>query len=185
MKPFGKYKKRIFDSETSYGISKIKNIRQKNAKDVIVFASGCFDIAHSGHPLFIEQIREVGEKFAKKGQSVLVVVGLGKDSVIKKLKGNKRPVNPELNKAYLLASYKDVDYVILDSSDVKDDKIDFEKTLNYLKPDIFVLNDDDSSIDVKRNLCKNLKITFKLVKRIVPDFLEPTSSSQIMEKIIS
>jgi len=85
----GKYKNHIFDSETSYGISGIKNIRQKNPREIIVFATGCFDIAHSGHPLFIEQMRREGEKLAMKNQSVLVVIGLGKDSVIKKLKGNK------------------------------------------------------------------------------------------------
>lgn len=180
----GKYKNHIFDSETSYGISGIKNIRQKNPREIIVFATGCFDIAHSGHPLFIEQMRREGEKLAMKNQSVLVVIGLGKDSVIKKLKGNKRPVNPELNRAYLLASYKEVDYVILDNSEVDNNKIDFEKTLSLLRPDIFVLNDDDSSIDTKRKLCESSGITFKMVKRIVPDFLEPTSSSQIIEKII-
>lgn len=179
----GKYKGVIFDSETPEGINGIKNLRQKNSKNLLIFASGCFDVAHSGHPLFAEQMRLVGNNLAKKGQKVIVVIGLGKDSVLRKLKGVTRPVNPELNRAYLLASYKDVDHVILDATEVGEDKIDFGETLRILKPNVFVLNDDDSSMDIKKKLCKSLGITFKTVKRIVPNFLKPMSSTQIIREI--
>lgn len=183
MSKLGKYKKNILDSETIKGKAKIKEIRRENSDNIIVFASGCFDVAHSGHPLFVEQMRSVGERLVKRNQKVLVVIGLGKDTVLVKLKGEARPVNPEWNRAYLLASYKDVDYVILDSSDVKADKIDFLETLKLLKPNVFILNKDDSSVKIKKELCKSLGIIFKTVKRDVPKFLKPTSSSQIISKL--
>jgi len=184
MAKLGKYKNKIFDSETLGGIRGIKNIRKTNFKNIIVFASGCFDVAHSGHALFMEQMRHVGSRLAKNNQKVLVIVGLGKDKVLAKLKGKARPINPEWNRAYLLASYKEVDYVILDSSKVGADRIDFKETLNILRPDVFVLNDDDSSLEVKKKLCKDQGIIFKTVKRLVPDFLKSTSSSKIIEKLV-
>lgn len=184
----GKYIDIIFDSETDKGREKIESIKKKNSNSLIVFATGCMDIAQSGHPIFTEQLRLVGEKIINEEKDniiqrkITVVVGVGRDLTLKKLKEG-RPINSELNRAYLVASYKEVDYVIINNKDIGEGKVDFEGVLKTLKPDVFVINSDDSAIDVKRNLCNDLGIKFKTVERIVPNFLTPTSSTEIIQKI--
>jgi D-beta-D-heptose 7-phosphate kinase/D-beta-D-heptose 1-phosphate adenosyltransferase len=175
----GRFGKIIFDSETTQGRYHIVKIRKNNPDSVIVFATGCFDIAQPGHAIFAEQLRIIG------GKKAVVVVGVGRDSTLKVLKTKGRPINPEVNRAYMVASYKDVDYVVLNNEAIGEGKVDFEGVLRALKPDVFVLNDDDSAIETKRNLCKKLGVIFRMVKRETPDFLTPVSSTSIIEKIKS
>ena len=185
----GKYKEIIFDSETPEGIQEISNIKIENPNSIIVFATGCMDVAQPGHPIFTEQLRLVGEGVAlEKGKllndtEIIVVMGIGRDSTLKTLKREGRPINPEMNRAYLVASYKDVDYVILNNREIGEGKVDFGKVLKLLNPDVFVINSDDSAIDIKAKLCSNLEINFKKVERTVPGFLNPTSSTEIINKI--
>lgn len=167
-KALGKWKKYIFSSNQA------PKIRKQVGNKSIVFCTGCFDVLQSGHSIFFEQCKQNGD---------IVVVGVGRDSTISKLKGRGRPVNAEYNRAYLLASFKDVDYVILNDAEIDSGKIDFNTVIRNLKPNIFVLNDDDSGISEKQKLCNELGIKLVLVKREVPDFLEPTSTTKIIKKI--
>jgi D-beta-D-heptose 7-phosphate kinase/D-beta-D-heptose 1-phosphate adenosyltransferase len=81
--------------------------RQQQAR--IVFTNGCFDVLHRGH---IEYLR-----FCKE-QGNLVVVGLNSDRSVRTLKGPDRPVNPEDDRAAVLAALETVDYVtIFDEAD--------------------------------------------------------------------
>jgi len=52
----GKYKEIIFDSETPEGIQEISNIKIENPNSIIVFATGCMDVAQPGHPIFTEHV---------------------------------------------------------------------------------------------------------------------------------
>ncbi len=75
----------------------------------------------------------------------VLIVGVGRDSTLQTLKGPGRPVNPEMNRVYLVAALQDVDYAVLNDTTIGK-KVDFKEVLSELKPDVFVLNDDDSSI---------------------------------------
>lgn len=163
----GKWRSLIF---TSGDAPKIRELAK--GRD-LVFCTGCYDILHSGHAIFFEQCRQNGS---------VVVVGLGRDSTITKLKGKERPINEEMNRAYLLASMKDVDYVIFNNDEIGEGKIDFEGVIRDLKPATFVLNEDDSGVGAKRKLCEELGIKLVLVKREVPNFLRPTSTTAIIGK---
>jgi cytidyltransferase-like protein len=149
-------------------------IRKKHAGKKIVFCSGCYDILQSGHAIFFDQCRKFGD---------ILVVGIGRDSVIARLKGPGRPVNPETNRLYLVAAMQDVDYAVLNGADMIRCKMDHASILEKLQPDIYVLNDDDSDIETKQRLCGRLGIVMKFVSRIVPPELEPTSTSRIIDKI--
>jgi cytidyltransferase-like protein len=166
----GKWRNLIFES------SNASQIRYLIGNKRIAFCTGCFDILHSGHSIFFEQCRLQGD---------VVVVGVGRDSTIRALKGVDKPVNPEMNRAYSLAVQKDVDFVVLDDNQIGPGKIDFSQSIRELRPDVFVLNDDDSGIDEKRHLCEELGIELVLVKREIPKFLRPTSTSEIIKKIKS
>lgn len=158
-------------NEKTLGL-KIKGLKSDSKK--IVFCSGCYDILQSGHAIFFNQCKQFGD---------ILIVGVGRDSTIRKLKGENRPINPENNRVFLIASMEDVDYVILNDEKILPGKIDFSEILSIIKPDIFVLNDDDSAIKEKSELCKKLEIELKFVKRIVPDYLMPTSSTEIINKL--
>lgn len=55
-----------------------------------------------------------------------------------------------MNRLFLVASMQDVDFVILNEEEILPGKIDFYNTINLVKPDIFIVNDDDSAINEKK-----------------------------------
>ncbi len=152
----------------------LPEIRKEANSRKIVFCTGCYDILQSGHAVFFNQCKQFGD---------ILVVGVGRDSVIARLKGPGRPVNPENNRLYLVAAMQDVDYAVLNDENLSDGKIDFRETIKKLKPDVFVLNEDDTGITEKKELCRQLGISIEFVKRIVPPELEPTSTTRIIDKI--
>lgn len=155
-------------------IRDLNQIRENNADKKIVFCSGCFDILQSGHAVFFSKCKEYGD---------LLVVGVGRDEVISVLKGPGRPINPENNRLYLVAAMEDVDFAVLNDEIIHGSKIDFKGILECLRPDYFILNDDDGSIEEKTELCNTLGIEIKFVSRIVPPELEATSTKGIIDRI--
>ena len=153
---------------------KLRELRNNNADKKIVFCSGCYDILQSGHAVFFNQCKEFGD---------ILVVGIGRDSVISELKGPGRPVNPENNRLYLVAALHDVDYAVLNGSEIKSGKIDFENIVEKLRPDVFILNDDDSGVAQKQEMCQRHGVKTQFVSRIVPPELEATSTTRIIDKI--
>lgn len=154
--------------------SQLQEIREQHASDKIVFATGCYDILQSGHAVFFNQCKSYGD---------ILVVGVGKDETLRQLKGPGRPVNPGNNRVYLVAAMEDVDYAVLNDDEIGEGKIDFKQVLTDLRPDIFILNDDDSSVEPKQKLCDQLGIKIEFVSREVPEELLPTSTSNIINKI--
>ncbi|NJN27382.1 MAG: adenylyltransferase/cytidyltransferase family protein [Cyclobacteriaceae bacterium] len=118
----------------------LKAFRNSSRDKKIVFATGCYDILQSGHAVFFNQCKAHGD---------ILVVGVGRDETLRKLKGPGRPVNPENNRVYLVAAMQDVDYAVLNDNEIGEGKIDFKEVLTALRPDFFILNDDDSSIEPK------------------------------------
>jgi cytidyltransferase-like protein len=154
--------------------NKLSEVRKNHPGKKIAFCTGCFDILQSGHAIFFNQCKELAD---------ILVVGVGSDSVITRLKGPGRPVNPENNRVYLVAAMHEVDYATLNGDEIISGKIDFQSVVEQLIPDIFVLNDDDSDLASKEEFCKQYGIVIKLVSRIVPEELEPTSTTRIIDKI--
>jgi cytidyltransferase-like protein len=152
----------------------LKSLRKNNPDKKIIFCSGCYDILQSGHAVFFNQCKEFGD---------LLVVGVGRDKIISVLKGPGRPINPENNRLYLVAAMEDVDFVVLNDKKLAGDKIDFKGVMESLKPDFFILNDDDGGIDEKTELCNAIGTEIKFVSRFVPPELEATSTSRIIDKI--
>ena len=70
----------------------------------IVFTNGCFDILHYGHFKLIEQAASLGD---------VLIVGVNSDESVKKLKGTNRPLIPETERAYALASLHFVSQVVI------------------------------------------------------------------------
>lgn len=70
----------------------------------LVFTNGCFDILHPGHVDLLERARALGDG---------LVLGLNSDASVRSLgKGDDRPVNPEADRALVLAGLGCVDWVV-------------------------------------------------------------------------
>jgi D-beta-D-heptose 7-phosphate kinase/D-beta-D-heptose 1-phosphate adenosyltransferase len=80
---------------------------EKNGKKII-WVNGCFDILHIGHLKMLEYAKSLGD---------ILVVGIDSDSRVKTLKGEKRPVNKQEDRAEFLLSIKYVDEVRIFDSD--------------------------------------------------------------------
>jgi D-beta-D-heptose 7-phosphate kinase/D-beta-D-heptose 1-phosphate adenosyltransferase len=91
------------------------------------FTNGCFDILHNGHRSLLQQARDACDK---------LVVAINTDESVRKLKGEDRPVNNEMNRAILLSSLKMVDAVILFN-----DKTPL-RLIQYLQPNVLIKGAD-------------------------------------------
>ncbi|MES2277440.1 MAG: adenylyltransferase/cytidyltransferase family protein [Bacteroidota bacterium] len=165
---FETIRSKVIDSEG------LAAIRANNQDKKIVFCTGCYDILQSGHAVFFNHARQFGD---------ILIVGVGRDSTLTALKGPGRPVNPENNRVYLVAALQDVDYAVLNDPTIGEGKVDFKEVITALRPDIFILNDDDSAITIKQALCDELGVKIQLVGRDVPTELQATSTSNIINKI--
>ena len=155
-------------------LDQLQHLREQNIDKKIVFATGCYDILQSGHAVFFNQCKSFGD---------ILVVGVGRDETLRQLKGPGRPVNPENNRVYLVAAMEDVSYAVLNDHEIGEGKIDFKQVLTNLKPDVFILNDDDSSVESKQKLCDELGVNIEFVSREVPQELLATSTTNIINKI--
>lgn len=104
---------------------KLDVLRKKGQK--IAFTNGCFDILHVGH---VRYLRE-----AKKTANVLVLA-LNSDSSVKSIKGEKRPLVNEKERAEVLAALEFIDFVTIfpESTPLE--------LIKYLKPDVLIKGGD-------------------------------------------
>jgi D-glycero-beta-D-manno-heptose 1-phosphate adenylyltransferase len=70
----------------------------------VVLANGCFDTLHVGHVRYLSGAKQEGD---------VLVVAVNADSSVGGLKGAGRPVLHEQARAQLVASLRDVDFVLL------------------------------------------------------------------------
>lgn len=70
----------------------------------IVFTNGCFDLIHVGHVRYLEKAKSLGD---------ILIVGVNSDHSVKTLKGPKRPIIPEEERAEILSGLWCVDYITL------------------------------------------------------------------------
>ena len=70
----------------------------------LVLTNGCFDLLHAGHVRYLQGARALGEA---------LVVALNGDDSVRVLKGPKRPINDERDRAEVLAGLACVDFVTI------------------------------------------------------------------------
>ncbi|MFA5275777.1 MAG: D-glycero-beta-D-manno-heptose 1-phosphate adenylyltransferase [Candidatus Omnitrophota bacterium] len=102
-----------------------KALRRKGKK--IVFTNGCFDILHFGHVMYLEKAKAKGD---------YLVVAINSDSSVRSIKGLKRPVVNEFDRARVLAGLQSVDFVV-----VFDEKTPLT-VIRALEPDVLVKGSD-------------------------------------------
>ena len=137
---------------------------QKNGKK-IVFTNGCFDLLHPGHVSYLAAARALGD---------FLVVGVNSDASVRRLKGEKRPIMPEVARSQLLAALSSVDYVTIFAED------DPYQLISLLQPDILVKGGDwDTNSIVGRDI-----VEAKGGKVYSLPFIDEYSTTSIVEEII-
>lgn len=137
----------------------------QKAEKRVVFTNGVFDILHIGHLTYLEEAGNLGD---------VLVVGVNSDASVKVNKGDKRPINSEKNRAYVLLGTKFVDYAV-----IFDEKTP-EKLLDVLKPDVHVKGGDYKKEDLPET--KIVEENGGEVK--ILSFVDNVSTTQIINKII-
>lgn len=155
------------------GLEKIVNLdkllgiveKLKEAGKVIVFTNGCFDILHPGHVSYLEKAKKLGD---------VLILGLNSDSSIKRIKGDKRPILSETERATLLSYLEMVDYISIFTEDTP------YNLINHIKPHILVKGGDWS---VENIVGKDIveKYGGKVVN--IP-YIEGKSTTSIIERIL-
>jgi D-beta-D-heptose 7-phosphate kinase/D-beta-D-heptose 1-phosphate adenosyltransferase len=93
----------------------------------IAFTNGVFDILHPGHVRYLQAARSHGD---------LLIVGLNSDASVRRNKGPSRPINPEDERAEVLAALACVDAVSIFDDDTPADII------RRVQPDVLVKGAD-------------------------------------------
>ena len=106
-------------------VSIISQMRQQARS--IVFTNGCFDILHAGHVRYLTAAKDCGD---------VLIVGLNSDSSVSALKGPSRPINPEDDRAEVMAGLEAVDYVAIFADATA------ERLVELIKPDVYVKGGD-------------------------------------------
>jgi rfaE bifunctional protein nucleotidyltransferase chain/domain len=116
-------------------MQKIKSIKElekiagelKKQGKKIVTTNGVFDILHIGHIRYLQEAKKLGS---------ILIVAVNSDSSVRKIKGPKRPLNSENDRAEALAALECIDYVTIFSDDNP------VKFLEKIRPNIHVKGGD-------------------------------------------
>ena len=136
----------------------ISSLKNKDKK--VIFTNGCFDILHAGHVKYLQAAKKFGD---------ILILGLNSDKSIKRMKGDKRPIYSQDERAYILASLEMIDFVVIFDEDTPIDLI------KIVEPDILVKGGDYEGIDVVgQDIAKELKIV---------KFVDGKSTSKTIERI--
>ena len=99
----------------------------KEEKKKVVFTNGVFDIIHSGHIDYLVKAKALGD---------ILIVGLNSDSSVRRIKGEKRPIVSQTDRAFVLSNLKPVDYVVIFEEDTP------LEIIKALVPDVLVKGAD-------------------------------------------
>ncbi|QKF93884.1 carbohydrate kinase pfkb with cytidyltransferase-like domain [Fadolivirus algeromassiliense] len=140
-------------------LSEIINIiRHENKK--IVFTNGCFDILHYGHLSYLNNAKKLGD---------ILIVGINSDESIKRIKGNKRPIQNETYRLNQMKCLECIDFLVMFNENNP------LKIIEIIKPDILVKGGD---YKVENILGKEYA-----KETIVLNYEAGISSTNIIEKI--
>ena len=142
--------------------------RARRQGKTIVFKSGCFDILHIGHISALSRAKLAGD---------VLVVGVGSDTTVRRLKGRARPLVPEGYRARTLAALACVDYVVILREPLRG-RIDHAKLVHLIRPTYYLPTPGDRALEKKRKLAKLAGAKIKLI----PSY-SPLSSSALAEKL--
>ncbi len=101
--------------------------RLRRRGKTFVFTNGCFDMLHRGHVELLKAARAMGDALA---------VAVNSDGSMRRIKGPRRPIIPEADRAAVVAALESVDFVTVFEEDTP------ERVIRALVPDLLVKGSD-------------------------------------------
>lgn len=136
-------------------------------KKTVVLVGGCFDILHPGHIIFLTKAKKLADK---------LIVILESDEKVNRLKGFKRPIHTQKDRAKVLLALKSVDRVI--SLPFMDQPSQYDSLIVKIKPDIIATTKDSPDNYHKARTAKLVGAKLKLVT----DRINNYSTSEIVSQ---
>ncbi|WP_169767443.1 D-glycero-beta-D-manno-heptose-7-phosphate kinase [Campylobacter curvus] len=138
----------------------VAEILSQRGEKKAVFTNGCFDILHAGHTRYLAKARDFGD---------ILIVGLNSDASVRRLKGESRPINSQLDRACVLSGLGFVDYVVIFDEDTP------LELIKKLRPDILVKGADYEGKEVVgSDIVKDVRLV---------EFVDGKSTSAIVKRI--
>ncbi|MCF8267096.1 MAG: D-glycero-beta-D-manno-heptose 1-phosphate adenylyltransferase, partial [Ignavibacteriales bacterium] len=138
--------------------------RQKGQK--VVMTNGCFDIVHAGHVDYLNKARSEGD---------ILIVAINTDASVRRIKGEKRPLVEENQRAFVLSNLRSVDIVTFFDENTPAEIID------AVLPDVLVKGADWAI----ENIVGRETVESHGGKVVRIEFVNDQSTSKIINKILS
>ncbi len=132
----------------------------------VVFTNGCFDLIHAGHIDYLNKAKALGD---------VLIVGLNTDDSVRRIKGDKRPIINQDERAEIISNLKPVDYVVFFDEDTP------AKLINELVPDMLIKGADWKIDEIVGG--ETVLVNGGEVKTI--EFISDQSTSKIIDLITS
>ncbi len=101
--------------------------RMRESGKKLVFTNGCFDILHVGHVRYLKEACALGDA---------LIVAINSDRSVREIKGERRPITPEAERAEVVAALACVDSAFIFDDPTPRDVID------AIVPDVLVKGAD-------------------------------------------
>ncbi len=99
----------------------------RDEKKKVVFTNGCFDLLHAGHVAYLNKAKALGD---------LLIVGLNSDDSVRRIKGARRPLINQQERALIISNLKAVDYVVIFEEDTP------AELISIIIPDVLIKGAD-------------------------------------------
>lgn len=140
-----------------------KTLKDENRK--VVFTNGCFDLIHAGHVDYLAKAKACGD---------ILIVALNTDNSMRRIKGEKRPLVNQDERAFVMSNLKPVDFVLLFDEDTP-----FE-IIKAIIPDVLIKGGDWSIENiVGREVVESNGGEVKSI-----EFVSQQSTSKIIQTIL-
>lgn len=107
------------------GVALVERLRADGKR--VVFTNGVYDLLHPGHVRYLQAARTLGDA---------LIVGVNSDRSVRSNKGSMRPINPEAERAEVIAALDCVDAAIVFDQDTP------HAIISSLEPDVLVKGAD-------------------------------------------
>jgi rfaE bifunctional protein nucleotidyltransferase chain/domain len=144
---------------------RIIRTQAKGTGKTVVFTNGVFDLLHRGHVEYLQKARALGD---------LLIVGLNSDASVRRIKGDKRPLCPQEDRAIVLSALACVDHIVLFEQDTP------RELIEALVPDVLV-----KGADYPVDQIVGADVVLKNGGKVVPVELTPGKSTTDLIRTIA
>lgn len=158
----------VFDLRNSSSQSELAFWRKhmKDSGKRLVFTNGVFDILHAGHATYLMGARNLGDA---------LIIGLNSDASVRRIKGEKRPIISEADRAFMLASLKSTDAVVIFDEDTP------LELITFIIPDVLIKGADYAI----ENIVGREVVEASGGKVLTLDLVEGRSTTNVVETILN